>query len=132
MFLLFLNLDCKLLRGDIMEKKEILNVLVKARRLLSNKEKWTQGYFARNAKGKECSPTSSAAVCFCALGAVRKVSKCRNYPVESYLHKNTKKIVGVDSSVVKINDFHGYDKTIKLFDESIKKLEKELKKNESV
>jgi hypothetical protein len=52
-----------------------LEVLRKARELLSDPVKWTRGEertFARNAAGKRVAPTDPSAACFCAFGALMR------------------------------------------------------------
>ena len=56
-----------------MNAKEIL---VAARKLIEKEENWTKGGYARNSKGllvADC--TGPEAVCWCALGALRNVTK---------------------------------------------------------
>lgn len=43
--------------------------------LLADKGNWTQGEFARNAKGGRAAPNSKTAVCWCILGGLQKVTK---------------------------------------------------------
>lgn len=50
------------------------DVLLRAREVLSDPKAWTQGQFARDADGQACEPTSDKAVCFCLMGAMRKVT----------------------------------------------------------
>lgn len=50
-----------------------LEVLVKARELLSDPARWTQGCFARTIDGAKVRSRSKNAVCFCSVGALRKV-----------------------------------------------------------
>lgn len=47
-----------------------IEALVEAKRLISSKESWTQGEFARDSDGQVCSPYSKDAVCWCAQGAI--------------------------------------------------------------
>jgi hypothetical protein len=41
--------------------------------LLSDPARWTQGYYARDAKGALVGPASQRAVCWCLLGAIVRV-----------------------------------------------------------
>lgn len=42
--------------------------------LLSNRDHWTQGVYARDADGHSVDPVDPTAVCWCAVGAVHKVT----------------------------------------------------------
>jgi hypothetical protein len=46
--------------------------LVKAREIISSPNRWTQGFFAKDANGIAVMPLAVQATCFCALGALRK------------------------------------------------------------
>ncbi len=50
-----------------------LDILINARCLLSDPEKWTKEVAARNAEGEEVHAWDGDAVCWCALGALGKV-----------------------------------------------------------
>ena len=52
------------------ERKKVVEVLVKARQILSKEENWTRGNYARDADGEPVYFDSSKAVCFCSIGAV--------------------------------------------------------------
>ena len=52
------------------ESKE--EILRKVRDLLSDPARWTKGWFAKDSSENPCVPTSKDAVCWCALGAMRK------------------------------------------------------------
>lgn len=49
-----------------------LDILIEARRLLSDKSRWTRHVYGRDDTGKSQSVTSNDACSFCALGAVIK------------------------------------------------------------
>ena len=55
--------------------KEAAEVLRKARELISDPKRWTQGEYAKDANGLKVGPNSARAVCFCSLGAIAKVKK---------------------------------------------------------
>lgn len=44
-----------------------------ARELIARPGTWTQGYYARNARGQNVQVTSKNAVCWCLVGAVERV-----------------------------------------------------------
>jgi hypothetical protein len=47
-----------------------VEVLRKARELISTPDRWTKGYFAHDLVGTDVEPHEDGAVCFCALGAL--------------------------------------------------------------
>lgn len=51
-----------------------LDILIKARELISDPERWTQGVNARNRAGGLTSPENDAAVCWCGIGALCRVA----------------------------------------------------------
>ncbi len=54
------------------KKKTVLSVLMAARKLLSERKRWTKDADAKNAKKEEVDACSAEAVCWCARGAVLK------------------------------------------------------------
>jgi hypothetical protein len=52
---------------------DTVEILEKARELISDESRWTRGWFAKTADGYRCNPLSLGAECFCALGALSKV-----------------------------------------------------------
>jgi hypothetical protein len=49
-----------------------VEILTQARDLIAQPGKWTQGWYARRADGKDCYWADDEASCFCAVGAVEK------------------------------------------------------------
>ena len=107
-----------------------LEVLVKARELISDPERWTHGVYARDAKGESCFDSSDEATCFDALGALNRVSGTRmraRTSASSFLYE------AIDSvpspySIGEINDQLGHEATLKIFDRAIELATKEAKK----
>lgn len=58
-----------------------MSTQLKVRELLSGPDKWTQGWSARLADGRECNSTMDGAVCWCLGGAIRY---CHENPGEVY------------------------------------------------
>lgn len=52
------------------ERKKVVEVLVKAREILSKEENWTRENYARDEDGEPVYFDSSKAVSFCSIGAV--------------------------------------------------------------
>ena len=57
-----------------MSIEQELEILRKARELLSDESRWTKGVSARDEALREAYPRSALAVCWCATGAVLKAS----------------------------------------------------------
>lgn len=49
-------------------------VLIAAKALIDTPEKWTQGWYAKDANGKHISDQSPDATCFCSIGAMWAVA----------------------------------------------------------
>lgn len=54
--------------------KSVVEVLTEARKLIEKPEHWTQGVSARSRTGRHVSNRSKRAVCWCASGALDRVS----------------------------------------------------------
>ncbi len=54
--------------------RSYFQILLDARRLLSNHSSWTQGLFARDSNGQPVKPRDAGACCWCLLGAVAACS----------------------------------------------------------
>jgi hypothetical protein len=82
----------------------VREVLCKARKLISNKANWCQ--WALHMGDQHC-----------ALGALEHVSGTRHGPEMETLRAAAKELYG--SSIVTVNDSHGYEATLKMFDRAI-------------
>lgn len=110
-----------------------LEMLVAARELISYETKWTQGRFARDKEGDWTPAVSDKAHCFCALGALYKVSGEPEIHLESpelrvainSLHNLARKYSY--ESATSYNDNTNHTKVLALFDTVI-----ELSKTESL
>jgi hypothetical protein len=97
-----------------------LQVLRRAREIISDPGRWTQGTFARDEDGNSCDPRDDFACRWCALGAVTKAAV----------------ILGADdgigsgavdllyeaqplATVVAINDIQGHEAILALFDRAL-------------
>lgn len=71
------------------KKMTVLDVLVKAREIISVKERWTKGYYAKNAEGAHVETRARGAVCFCSTGAIQKaLPKRLDFSRESFVLRN--------------------------------------------
>jgi hypothetical protein len=63
----------------------VKNLLVRLDNLLDNKDKWTQGAFARDKDGNAVHYDDPTAVCYCLTGAISKVTlDASDYILGSY------------------------------------------------
>jgi hypothetical protein len=95
---------------------DMLTTLTKARELISDPARWTQGEYARDAKGAEVKPGSKYATCWCALGAVRKVTR-RDSAAHGVLTALQKHCEG--PTVTLFNDGHDHADVLAMFDRAI-------------
>lgn len=101
--------------------KEALKVLREARALISDPDRWTQGTRALDKGGKAVEAQDKAAVCWCAEGAMMKVSgrplRCAPglYELRAAAGDlfHTYNIWGV-------NDQYWHDEVLQMFDRAIK------------
>lgn len=64
---------------DSKKIERVRSLLRDARKLIANKKRWCQGYFAVDKNGHEVEASDSEAAQFCALGAIKKVGKQRHF-----------------------------------------------------
>jgi hypothetical protein len=57
--------------------KTVLEVLEGALEILRDPKRWTKREYSRDINDRDCSPHSSRAKCFCAIGAIMRVSGSR-------------------------------------------------------
>lgn len=57
-----------------------IELLKKAREIISKPENWTKNSFAKDAYGCSTMITNKEAVCFCSIGAVRRALDVLDYP----------------------------------------------------
>lgn len=114
-------------------KKDVKQVLVEARNLISKPECWAKKAFARDAYGDSVSVHSATAVAFCSIGAIEyainRFSPSLFEAVRTSLHKELQKLVpaGTSESISYFNDESSttHKMVLDLFDNAIKNLEKE-------
>ena len=95
---------------------DVTDVLVKARNLISEPERWTQNHSARNAFGDWTDTLSAEAVCWCAVGAIARVAPDK----ESWNGAIAQlKIETKPLSVGDFNDTHTHAEVLAAFDKAI-------------
>ena len=110
---------------------DTVEILKKARELISDESRWTQGWYAKNNNGAWTSWIGPDAVCFCSIGAMAHVSKDAVFVIESSpafaalasamqedhdQHENV---------VAEFNDMHTHAEVLAAFDRAIAAVSKE-------
>lgn len=104
--------------GDVMKDIEILT---KARELISDPDSWTQGAFARNRDGLSTEIGSDYAVCWCANGALARVTQGKDVWFQGrWVHIRHLLEHGIDcKGIVCFNDSHEHEEVLEMFDKAI-------------
>lgn len=107
-----------------------LETLKAARDLISDPARWTQREYARDQFGNSAMATDGYATCWCALGAIRKVTGRENdiyRPAVAQLARHCQVVdIPAGWAVSTHNDTHDHAEVLALFDAAIENLEKEL------
>jgi len=107
-----------------MDRGKVLSNLKAARELLAQPGKWTKHVYARDPSGNAVPPRRDNAVCFCALGALRKVT---NAFAEDIIRSEITALEGCLPGPFAIDVFNDAQASVEpvlaVFDEAIAKLE---------
>jgi hypothetical protein len=113
-----------------------VEILTKARDLLSKEGAWGQGYFAKTKKGKLVESRSKRAATFCMLGAIQRFDNEGQFRLWSPEWYMAKKYVAsaIRTSIDNIASWNDKPKrtqeqVINAFDKAIAKAEKDAKKS---
>lgn len=104
----------------------ILETLKDTRGLLSDKSKWTNGgNYASDVDGAWINPLHEAAVCWCSLGAIMKITNKNavSDPLVKACEKELGITVNAHGGIVHYNDEHTHKQVLKIFDKTIARLE---------
>lgn len=117
-----------------MDKKVLIEKLKLGRALIADRDRWTQGAYARTVadseavhstiKGPHCASTSRHATCWCSGGAIKKVTG--NSFHESILYRSLLHTVTRNSSyksVESFNDNSSHEAVLAMWDATIERLE---------
>ncbi len=117
-----------------MTKKQLIEKLKLGRALITDRDHWTQGAYARmtsdnesaltTLKGIQCMSHSPRATCWCSVGAVKKVAFYQMY--EAQLYRELLKTVTDNStyeSVEQFNDSSSHEAVLAMWDATIERLE---------
>ena len=107
--------------------KKSLQIIKDARDLINDKNKWTQDAFARDEEYKRVPISSSEAVCWCAVGALRKVARENNTYSTPYIEASEFLLKEANElsryyTVSQFNDKNNYKTVMDTFDKAINKL----------
>lgn len=92
----------------------VRETLIKAKALITDPKNWTQGAYARTGDGVPVPLSHSAAVCFCSMGAIRRISGELGAPYQAL-----KREIGPSDMVCEYNDSHTHEEVLALFDKAI-------------
>ena len=113
-----------------MNNQQILDTLIKGKQRISDPKNWTQGAYARDKFGVECSSGDEAAVCFCALGAIENdVSfiKYREFnKAAQILDQAASEISGWECKTGEYNDYNKHKDVLHLFNVAISIMKKQI------
>lgn len=101
-----------------------LQILTRARKLLSNPKRWCQWTSARDKRGLPTLPLSDNAVSFCAYGAIARTYNGSIGLCRTILDKEAGRISKKSGDFVKYNDARGrtHAQILALFDSAIARL----------
>ena len=100
-------------------------ILIEARKLIENKDNWTQFVYARDIRGLKVVEDSPVACRFCLLGALNRVARSDR---ETY-HRAIVALTAAQLELfpdtfklTEVNDFYGHEAVLRLLDQAIKSI----------
>lgn len=93
-----------------------------AKALIDTPEKWTRRAYAKTSQGVACLFSDEAAQCFCALGAIFRVTPSLDREVAAV--DAIKRAMGVNY-IPSFNDYHSHAEVMEAFDRAIAAAEAE-------
>jgi hypothetical protein len=124
-------------RVELVSKRKMLDVIKKARKLITKSCNWTKGCTARDKNDGSVNPYDKNAVKFCAIGAIHRMSKT-DYSILITIKDKFERIVISKSRYAKLskypfmggwNDSSTHRNVLRGFDKLISKLEEEIANN---
>jgi hypothetical protein len=98
-----------------------LQILSRARELISDPKNWVQGIIATDRSGKPSALASSATVCFCAVGALKRATIEHGYsPLFSITAQIKLSETMGNETTIHFNDTHSHAEVLAKFDEAIR------------
>lgn len=96
-------------------KMKASETLIRAKAVIKDPKNWTQGTFARNSLGEAAGAISSSAVCFCSLGALKRIEWSSSFHLQLRLNE------AACGSIVDYNDTHTHEQVMEVWDKAIAK-----------
>ena len=105
-----------------MAKLTPLEILTRARKVISKRSNWIKGYFAKTRRGEECDGSHENAVKFCAVGALSRAAG-KDYVATHKARWAARVLLDRESkNIVDFNDTHTHKEVLAVFDKVIKAL----------
>ena len=98
-------------------------LLIKAKAVIADPKHWTQGWYAHNAEGQDVEPAEPDAVCWCSLGALKKVAHEENANGACFAATEYLAVVAAECGYSGISDFNdnlSHEAVMREWDEAIK------------
>ena len=98
-------------------------LLTKAKAVIADPRRWTQGWYAKDAEGQPVGSRKSYAVCWCSVGALDKVAYEENTYKTFFAATEYLGVVADEfgcSSIPDLNDHSSHETVMKAWDRAIK------------
>ena len=98
-------------------------LLIKAKAVIADPKHWTKGWYAHNAEGQDVGPAEPDAVCWCSLGALKKVAHEENANGACFAATEYLAVVSDEygySGIPDFNDNSSHEAVMKAWDKAIK------------
>lgn len=99
--------------------KSSKELLVEAKTLITNPDKWTTELWAKDEDGMGIDTCSAKATCWCAWGALLKVTGHENKEKGGYNDAWKALQAGMNGNVPVFNDYHTHEEVLAAFDKAI-------------
>lgn len=97
--------------------------LLAARKLIEKPENWARGWYAYDENRNRCGSLSADAVCWCAVGAIHKVTGTdgflREHPANDLFFRTVRKIDPSCDAAHEFNDSYTHADVLAAFDKAI-------------
>ncbi len=100
--------------------KTTKEILTEARSLITDRDNWTQGFFARDSEGLKIGARDTDAVCWCAWGALG-----RSANEDEYATAWQQLTLFMEGSIARFNDSHTHEEVLTAFDKAIESCKEE-------
>lgn len=94
-------------------------MLEKAKAVIADPSHWTQGWFAKDAAGRDTFSLRSDAVCWCSMGALNKAGFGPWGETFAIAFEAALVEIGYDGGIASYNDNHTHEEVMKVWDRAI-------------